>query len=239
VVLAWAVGLGALLAPLPEGPRAAVRPVARPPSAVAVAEREPEPVPAPAEPAAETSSERAIEPRRADVAHGESLLSGDGAFPALHTSYEGLFGFGEYAAAMQSRGARFVVVRRGRVLAGIDPETGHTREVPDGEFSPRARDYTGEPALAHATHAARERFGSGAAVMLLVPRTLDAGLFGGIARALADRGDAHDAFRFFEARYTRTAQGGFALHVDAGERLDGRRTPLALVFDLDRLSGGA
>ena len=85
---------------------------------------------------------------------------------------------------------------------------------------------------ASTARAARERFGSDAVVMMLVPRAVDAGLFGGISRALAGRGDDHQAYREIRGRYQRRPGGGVRLRVDRGTRLDGSEVAMDLLFDL-------
>ena len=59
--------------------------------------------------------------------------------------------------------------------------------------------------------------------MMLVPRALDAGLFGGIARALEERGERHADYREIRGRYVRAVAGGVRLRVDAGLHRDGTR----------------
>ena len=81
-----------------------------------------------------------------------------------------------------------------------------------------------------------------AVVMMLVPRDVDAGLFGGIARALAARGDRHDRYREIIGRYERAPDGGVRLRVERGLRADGSEVPIGLLFDLTaitRLAGAA
>ena len=51
----------------------------------------------------------------------------------------------------------------------------------------------GAPADEYIARRARAQYGAGAVVMMLVPRTIDAGLFGGISRLLAERGEDHGA----------------------------------------------
>ena len=65
-----------------------------------------------------------------------------------------------------------------------------------------------------------------------LPRTVDAGLFGGISRALAGRGDDHQAYREIRGRYQRAPGGGVRLRVDRGTRLDGSEVAMDLLFDL-------
>ena len=138
---------------------------------------------------------------------------------------------------MESLGARFVVVRERQIVASIDLASGEIGEVAlDASFSPRARDYTGEPGLSTLSGAARERFGRDAVVMMLVPRQVDAGLFGGIARALSERGDRHGAYREIRGRYQRAPRGGVRLQVDSGVRTDGREVALNILFDLTEIA---
>jgi len=159
----------------------------------------------------------------------------------LSCTYEDFASFDAYARAMAGLGARFVVVRQRRIVAAIDPATSRFEETEvaalGGSFSPRARDYTGEPALAPLTRAARERFGAGAVVMMLVPREVDAALFGGIARALASRGDHHEAYREIRGRYQRAPAGGLQLRVDRATRTDGGEVAMDLLFDLAEVAG--
>lgn len=209
------------------------RPEAPPESAPSHAEPE---TPAASEPELpEAPSETRV--ARADLAAGSALLDGTGDFPALSCSYEDFRSFREYAGAMVDLGARFVVVRHQRIVGAIDLDTGRVEEGGiDAHFSPRARDYTGEPGLANLARAARARFGADAVVMMLVPRQLDAGLFGGIARALSERGERADAFREIRGRYQRSAAGGVRLRVDAGVRPDGSRIAVDLLFDLEQIA---
>jgi hypothetical protein len=193
--------------------------------------REPEPAPLAAEP----ESERVA--RAEDIARGENLLGG-GAFPPLEASYEELGSFAAYARAMHSLGARFVVVERQRILGEVDV-AGEVigTEMPSGRFSPRARDYSDEPALTPTRRRVRERFGVEATLMMLVPRELDAALFGSVSRWLASRGESPGDYRELEARYARSADGSLRLHLDAGTRLDGTRREFDLVFDLGAVAG--
>ena len=81
---------------------------------------------------------------------------------------------------MSAIGARFVVVRHREIVGSVDVETGLVRDASAlAAFSPRARDYTGEPGLSFLARAMRDRFGAAAVVMTLVPRDVDAGLFDG------------------------------------------------------------
>jgi hypothetical protein len=223
--LAWLVALAAALspaAPAPEERLARVRPA--PPARAT-----------PARPASSQASD-AI-PLQSDFERGEALLDAGGSFPILSARYDGLASFRAYAGAMVERGARFVVVRRREILAEIDIESGAIREgAPPRAFSPRARDYSDEPGLARAARRARARFGGDASVMMLVPRALDAGLFGGIAHALERRGEAHGSYRELEGRYERAADGELRLRVESGTHLDGTRRALGLLFDLDAIT---
>jgi hypothetical protein len=201
---------------------------------------EPPPEPEPPQPAPEPPPAAAPTPApvsRADLAAGAALLDAAGGFPVLSCSYEDFGSFAAYARAMAALGARFVVVRQRQILGVVDLESGRVEEgAPAGSFSPRARDYTGEPGLAEIELAARGRFGRGAVVMMLVPRELDAGLFGAIARELAERGERHSDYREVRGRYARAPGGGVWLRVDSGVRSDGRELRLDRLFDLGRLA---
>jgi hypothetical protein len=72
--------------------------------------------------------------------------------------------------------------------------------------------------------------------MMLVPRELDAGLFGGIARALTERGESTDLYQELRGSYVSDSEGGVRLRVEEGIRLDGSRAPLALLFDLRQIA---
>jgi hypothetical protein len=225
--------LRAVIRPLPPEPT--------PPEFAQVEAPSPPDAPQTANPPPSEPSPPAAAPSEAeDVSHGFALLDG-GDFPVLSCSYESFPSFMAYARSMTALGAHFVVVQRRKIVASIDIESGAVEaKALDGAYSPRARDYTGEPGLARPSRAARERFGAGAVVMMLVPRALDAGLFGGIARVLAERGDHHDAYREIRGHYERVANG-IRLRVDAGLRPDGTRVDLDLLFDLGAItrSGGA
>jgi hypothetical protein len=176
----------------------------------------------------------------AEIHEGQRLLDDAGHFPVLTCSYEDFDSFRSYARAMTSLGARFVVVRQRAIAGELSLETGGLTDTrPGPDFSPRARDYTGEPDLADLAAAAREHFGPGSEIMMLVPRSLDAGLFGGIARALARSGKAHGEFREIRGRYERSPGGGVHLRVDAGVRPDGAEVVLDLLFDLGQISSKA
>jgi hypothetical protein len=242
VYLAWSASDAALSPAALPPPEVAARiqpfPEA-PPEATAAAEPPPAPEAKP-DPEPEPPEVRRVRAR--DVAAGDALLDGGGDFPALSCTYEEFQSFRHYARAMASLGARFVVVRNRQILGSIDLESGRMVEASIvGAYSPRARDYTGEPDLASFALAARGRFGRGAVVMMLVPREIDAGLFGGIAQALSDRGDRHDAYREIRGRYQRAPGGGVGLHVDSGIRRDGSQVPIDLLFDLGEIAriGGA
>ena len=231
----------ARIRPVPEAAREEPPPaeVARaepPPSAEPPAEPEPEPK---TEPPAEPEPTRPAAPTQVaagDISQGVALLGDGGVFPVLSCSYESFPSFRAYARAMASLGARFVVVRRRQIVGSIDLETEAIGDAALGTaFSPRARDYTGEPGLAKLARRARARFGQNAVVMMLVPREIDAGLFGGIARRLAESGDRHDAYREIRGRYER-ANGGVRLRVEAGIRSDGTRVAMDLLFDLDAIA---
>ncbi len=236
-VLGW---LAAFLAwPAAEAPRSealleAARIAARPELPPAP---EPEPATAkPPEPARETPA-RPASVGASEIAAGEKLLFGDGRFPVLSSSYEDYPSFAAYAEAMSALGARFVVVERRRIVGAVDPATGAVSEGPVvGSFSPRARDYSGERGLAPLARAARLRFGSDAVVMMLVPRAVDAGLFGGIARELAARGEQPEGYSELHARYRRGPGGAVRIELLGGTRRDGSEAPLDLVFDLSAIA---
>lgn len=231
--LAVALWIGLYLAwPSSEGLSEAVERIAR------VMPR-PEPPEAQGSPATEEPSDPSgsdAVPRavgKDELAEGARWLDGDGRFPALSCSYEDFDSFPAYARAMTALGARFVVVRHRSVVGALDIERGWLEaSALDASFSPRARDYSGEPALARLSDEARERYGEGAEVMMLVPRELDAGLFGGIARALAEQGRAPDELQEIRGRYQRAPDGGIRLRVDGAVSRDGTPVSLDLLFDL-------
>lgn len=246
IVVLWALAWSALRSAAPPAPvRVAVRPVQRAsdtptPTAPPKEPAAPPPVPAapvtPPEPLTSVES-AASAVQREDVARGEALLQGAGSFPPLHASYEALGSFHAYAAAMHRLGARFVVVERRHILGEIDPEGNLLgSSPPSGRFSPRARDYSDEPALAPARARARARWGMGSTVMMLVPHRVDAVLFGAVARRLAERGRRPDEYRALEARYARARHGSLTLHVERGTRLDGSEEEIHLVLDLSRIA---
>ncbi len=242
MVIVWVLSLAASLTPRvqPESdqdpdsgsPRVRLQAVRVEPPAPA------EPPPAPAEPpppADRIESEITV----SDLDRGAELLASGGRFPLISASYDGLRTFARYADAMTAIGGRFVVVSHHAIVAEIDLASGAVRDAAlDRAFSPRARDYTDEPALADPARRVRERFGPDAEIMLLVPRALDAGLFGGIARELAALGDGHDAYREIEGRYERASDGSLRFRLLSGLRMDGRRVPLSAVFDLGAISAG-
>jgi len=195
----------------------------------------PDPPPEPAPP--ERAEPAARQVGAADVANGGALLDGAGGFPVLSFGYEDFPSFRSYARAMTQLGARFVVVRRREIVGTVDLVTGATGSFGGGSFSPRARDYTGEPGLAPLARAARESFGERSVVMMLVPRRLDAGLFGGLARALAERGEPHPGLREIRGRYERAPAGGIHLRVEGAVRRDGTVVPLDALFDLEQITG--
>jgi len=172
----------------------------------------------------------------ADFAEGEVLLDAAGDFPVLSLSYDAFPSFGAYARAMRRLGARFVVVRSRDILGEIDLESGAIAfSALGGSFSPRARDYSDEPDLARMARTLRKRFGPKAVVMMLVPRSLDAGLFGGVARALEQRGEVRESLREIQGRYERGASGGVQLRLEGALRSDGSRIALDAVFDLTQI----
>ena len=195
---------------------------------------EPAPQAAPAPAAVEATP---LSVQSADLARGEALLREGGAFPALSFSYQSFPSFGAYAAAMDALGARFVIVHRRSIVGAVDVSAGTLAETRiDAGFSPRARDYSAEPALAPLTRRARQHFGEGAEIMMLVPRRVDAGLFGGLARELASRGREHADYRELRGRYESGPAGGVRLRVQAAERVDGGREALDLLFDLGAIA---
>lgn len=247
-VLAWSVLLlsrAASLEPpqaVAEPQTAVVRPVPEKPAEVPqpepeaaeepAAPPEPEPEPADVAPAPRPVS-------ASDFAAGASLLDGGGDFPVLSFSYEDFSSFGAYAAAMDALGARFVVVRNREIVGALELDSNTVSETRPGVgFSPRARDYTDEPALAPLARAARERFGSGVVVMMLVPRALDAGLFGGLARLLAERGEPHRGLSEIRGRYQRATGGGLQLRVEQALRRDGTPVGVQGLFDLGPIARG-
>jgi hypothetical protein len=228
--------VAARVRPLPEEPAAPRRePPAPQPERPAPAPEPAAPVAAPAEAAPEIAAVGA-----AELAHGGQLLDGEGAFPALSLGYDDFPSFRAYAHAMQQLGARFVVVREREIVGSVDVESGAVAEAGAGRgFSPRARDYTGEPGLAPVARSARQRFGSGAVVMMLVPRALDAALFGGIARELERRGEPRAGLREIRGRYARAPGGGVWLRIDTAVRRDGSELALGTLFDVTRIAGAA
>ena len=73
--------------------------------------------------------------------------------------------------------------------------------------------------------------------MMVVPRSLDAGLFGGIARALAQAGEPHESFRELHGRYRPASTGGVQIEVISGRRADGGEVSFELLFDLREIAG--
>ena len=228
---------------------AAVEPAPTPPETAPETpptESESEPSPERAEvrpePPAATESADVAAPQSlsaSDVRRGDAWLSSGGSFPVISASYDGLQSFRRYAEAMVGLGGRFVAVSQQRIVGEVDLETGTLRAPSlDRPFSPRARDYTGEPALAGPARRVRARYGDDAVIMRLVPRAVDAGLFGAIARELSNRGEGPEAFRQVEGRYERGPGGGLHLRLQSAQRLDGSRLALSSVFDLSRIAGG-
>lgn len=231
-MIVWLVAVAASLASRPEAPPEPTRARLQ-----AVPVERPEP--APAQAAAPAAPAPIVEITGEDLDRGSALLSSSGRFPVISASYEGLRSFGRYAAAMTALGGRFAIVRQRGIVGEIDLASGAIRDASlDRPFSPRARDYSDEPALAEPARRVRERFGPEAEIMLLVPRSLDAGLFGGIARELAATGEGHAAYREIEGRYERGSDGGLRFRLVSGLRMDGRRVALGAVFDLGTLARG-
>lgn len=244
------VGRASLHAALDEEPErlARVHPVAvqeapKAPPRDPVEMKSPESIALPEPPPAELEEEEGREespaprPVRAkDFAAGGALLDAAGDFPILSLSYEAFPNFGAYARAMRRLGARFVVVRSRDILGEVDLETGAVAPPDLGtSFSPRARDYSDEPGLARTTGAVRQRFGPRAVVMMLVPRAIDAGLFGGVARVLEEGGEAREGLREIQGRYERAAGGGVHLRLESALRRDGSRVAMDAVFDLGQI----
>jgi len=197
----------------------------------------PPPEPAEAAPAKAQPAATAVSAR--DFDRGASLLDGGGAFPALSFDYEQFSSFASYARAMVGLGARFVVVRKRQIVGTVDLEAQAVGpQAPGHGFSPRARDYTSEPGLASVARDARERFGGGSVVMMLVPRSLDAGLFGGLARLLSELGEPTSGLRELRGSYQRAPGGGVSLRVDRAVRRDGTPVPVEAVFDLSAIAAG-
>jgi hypothetical protein len=249
VVAIWSLALFSQAPPGPAParrptPAARVRPVAaRPPPPELAPQPAPppeeppvrEPKPSPASPSPSAPPARRV--GQAELVEGTALLDGAGEFPALSCSYEDFAGFRGYARAMAALGARLVVVRDREIVGAIDLETGAFGAASLGPgFSPRARDYTGEPGLASLARAARQRFGDRAVVMMLVPRVLDAGLFGGLARLLAERGERREGVREIRGRYERGPGGGVWLRVEAAVRSDGSAVRIDALFDLGQIA---
>ena len=192
------------------------------------------------EPDVEDSEATAIAPEpvgEAGLAMGRELLSSGGAFPALNATYEDFGSFHEYARSMLRLGARFVVVRDHRIVGAADVETGALSNFEFGAaFSPIPRDYSHEPALARLGDAVRKRYGPGSRVKMLLPRDLDAALFGGIALVLAARGEAPDAYSEIQGRYEPATDGRVWFRVESGTRSDGASVALPRLLDLSALA---
>jgi hypothetical protein len=215
----------ALPEPAPEpGPQEAPEPEPEPAPQEAPApdpelELRPEPEPRGERESPEPSPTRVGPP---EFAEGEALLDAAGAFPVLSFSYEDFPSFRDYARAMSALGARFVAVRQRQIVGAVDP----------------ASDYTGEVGLAPLARVVRERFGPRTVVMMIVPRSFDAGLFGGLSRALAERGVGHEQVREIRGRYLRGAAGGVRLRVEGAVGRDGSALDLEALFDLGQIAGG-
>ena len=235
--LAWA-GYGAGHAPpqadLSKAPvRATAPPEPLPPKPI-LAEIEPQRAP---EPEVEKTGPEPV--GEAGLALGRELLASGGAFPALNATYEDFGSFREYARSMLALGAHFVVVRDNRIVGAADIETATLSEFELGAaYSPIPRDYSHEPALARVGRAVREHHGLGARVKMLLPRDLDAGLFGGIAEALAARGEDPGGYTEIQGRYEPAGNGGVWFRVESGTRADGSEVPLSRVLDLSALARG-
>ena len=236
VVVSWATGYfawaGSSLAP-PALRQASVEPVPHPPAPELSGPNEPVAdlvAPPLAEPAPRPVGERGL-------ALGRELLSSGGAFPALNASYERFGSFREYARSMQRLGARFVVVRDRRIVASADIERADVAEF-DSEvaFSPIPRDYSSEPALRETARVARREHGSAARVQMLLPRHLDAGLFGGIAEVLEERGEVPSLYTEIRGFYEPAAGGGVWFRIESGTQSDGLEVELSRSFDLSALA---
>jgi hypothetical protein len=247
-VAGWfVVALAGMIAASSQAPVAASEPMVRvQPVAIEVLEATPEPEVVPVrEPELPARPEPALEPelrevRESDVARGSALLDDGGRFPAFSFDYETFASFTAYARAMIVLGARFVVVREREIVGAIDLESHSIVGFDAGAgYSPRARDYMGEPGLRPLAEAARQRFGERAIVMMLVPRRVDAGLFGAIAAALAEKREPPAGLREIRGRYERGPGGGVRLRVEAGVRRDGSLVPLNARFDLGQIARGA
>ena len=207
-----------------------------------LARLEPEPEPVPEEAPAPPPAEPVAEPEpmvadRYDAARGAASRPGERPFPAVSASYDDLGSFDRYARAMLDLGARFVVVRGMEVVGEVDI---HTRRAgPVGAltgFSSRARNYTDEPALRPLSQVATEAFGEGASLRMIVPRRLDAALFGSLARAIESNGRSIDELREIRGRYRRAAGGGIAFATESVVASDGGVTPLRVTIDLSRIA---
>ncbi len=194
--------------------------------------------PSPGSPAGPSAAAAPEPVSKQALALGRELLASGGAFPALNATYEDFSSFRRYAQSMLDLGARFVVVRDRRIVGQADIETGIVSPFENGaSFSPIPRDYSHEPALVTATAAVRREHGRGAQVKMLLPRDLDAGLFGGIAEALAARGEAPELYTEIQGRYEPASGGGVWFRIESGTRSDGETISLSRVFDLSALAG--
>ena len=239
-IAAESLPVAARVQPMPEPKEPEVAP-SKPPEAEKPTEpaAEPEPAPEPKPPEPQRAEPRPTPVSARDFTLGSGLLDGGGAFPALSFGYDEFPSFVSYARAMLDLGARFVVVRNRQIVGSVDLDSRSVGDEPLGTgFSPRARDYTSEPGLASVAAAARERFGGGSVVMMLVPRSLDAGLFGGLARVLSEHGESHAGLSEVRGSYQRVPGGGVRLRVDRALRRDGSSVDVEAVFDLRAIAGG-
>jgi hypothetical protein len=224
----------------PELARAPVAPVPEPAAA------EPAPAPRPTqERDAGVPPVEAVRIGEAERDAGRALLAGEAELPALSSTYEDFPSFRSYAERMRALGARFVVVQHRRIVGGVDLASGGLFDLAfdsDGgpDFSPIPRDYAQEPSLAPVAAAARRRHGPGAEIRMLVPRELDAALFGAVAALLDAEGGGAAGYREVRGRYEPGAGGGVRFLVESALRADGVRVPLRGLFELsapDRSAG--
>jgi hypothetical protein len=248
VVLCWALAYfawaGASADP-GDGLTASVEPVVHAPPPVLPEPPQPEPL-AQSAPAPQPGPEAPQPVGEQGLSLGRALLASGGAFPALNASYERFGSFREYARSMQRLGARFVVVSDRRIVGSADIETARVAAFEDevgsaasfspARFSPIPRDYSSEPALRETAQAARRLHGSGARVQMLLPRALDAGLFGGIAQLLATRGEEPRSYTEIRGFYEPAAGGDVWFRIESGTQSSGRSVALSRSFDLSALA---